>query len=73
MRFVCALSVLLWHYQHFYVVGPVTPDMTHDHAVQPLAGWLAPFYDHGWLGVQAFWALSGFIFFWKYGHSLSAT
>lgn len=71
MRFVCALSVLLWHYQHFYVVGPVTPELVHDHAVQPLASWLAPFYGHGWLGVQAFWALSGFIFFWKYGQAVA--
>src|SRR3989344_1891704 len=71
MRFVCALSVLLWHYQHFYVVGPVTADLVHDHAVQPLAAWLAPFYGHGWLGVQAFWALSGFIFFWKYGQAVA--
>ncbi len=71
MRFVCALSVLLWHYQHFYVVGPVTAELVHDHAVQPLAGWLAPFYGQGWLGVQAFWALSGFIFFWKYGQPVA--
>ena len=71
MRFVCALSVLLWHYQHFYVVGPATSALAHDHAVQPLASWLAPFYGHGWLGVQAFWALSGFIFFWKYGQAVA--
>ena len=71
MRFVCALSVLLWHYQHFYVVGPATAALAHDHAVQPLAQWLAPFYGHGWLGVQAFWALSGFIFFWKYGQAVA--
>lgn len=71
MRFVCALSVLLWHYQHFYVVGPATSAQAHDHAVQPLAAWLAPFYGHGWLGVQAFWALSGFIFFWKYGQAVA--
>lgn len=71
MRFVCALSVLLWHYQHFYVVGPATAELVHDRAVQPLAAWLAPFYGHGWLGVQAFWALSGFIFFWKYGQAVA--
>ena len=71
MRFICALSVLLWHYQHFYVVGPASGELGHDHAAQPLADWLAPFYGHGWLGVQAFWALSGFIFFWKYGQSVA--
>ncbi|MEK8087936.1 acyltransferase [Aquabacterium sp. A3] len=71
MRFVCALSVLLWHYQQFYVVGPVHADMVHDHGGQPWASWLAPFYGHGWLGVQAFWALSGFIFFWKYGQAVA--
>lgn len=71
MRFLCALSVLLWHYQHFYVVGPATTALVHDPAVQPWSDWLAPLYGHGWLGVQAFWALSGFIFFWKYGQAVA--
>jgi peptidoglycan/LPS O-acetylase OafA/YrhL len=70
MRFVCALAVLIWHYQHFYVVGQA--HVGYDAAQQPGHGWLQPFYEHGWLGVQAFWALSGFIFFWKYAQPVAS-
>lgn len=70
LRFACAVSVLLWHYNHFYMAG-------HSHqgfsvSGQPLYAWLKPFYEAGWLGVQVFWALSGFIFFWKYARPVSA-
>ncbi|MEY4763799.1 MAG: hypothetical protein RI907_472 [Pseudomonadota bacterium] len=70
LRFVCAVSVLLWHYQHFFVFGAAhvagfTP------AQQPLYGPLKPFYEAGWLGVQTFWCLSGFIFFWKYAQPVA--
>jgi len=64
LRFACAISVLVWHYSHFYVTGA-----SHEGFVataQPLYALLKPFYTAGWLGVQVFWALSGFIFFWKY-------
>jgi peptidoglycan/LPS O-acetylase OafA/YrhL len=69
LRFACAISVLVWHYQHFYFVGgaPVGFEVTQ----QPLYGLLKPFYEAGWLGVQAFWCLSGFIFFWKYARPVS--
>lgn len=69
MRFACAVSVLLWHYQHFFFQGgaPVGFETT----AQPLYAWLKPFYEAGWLGVQAFWALSGFIFFWKYAQPVA--
>lgn len=64
LRFACAISVLLWHYNHFYVVGAAHQGFSV--TAQPLYGLLKPFYEAGWLGVQVFWALSGFIFFWKY-------
>jgi len=69
LRFACAISVLVWHYQHFYYVGgaPVGFEVT----AQPLYGLLKPFYEAGWLGVQAFWCLSGFIFFWKYAQPVA--
>lgn len=69
LRFVCAVSVLIWHYQHFYVQGSELVGF--DAKAQPLYNWLKPFYEAGWLGVQAFWALSGFIFFWKYAQPVS--
>lgn len=68
-RFACTLPILLWHYQHFYYVNgqPVGFDV----AAQPLYSWLKPFYLYGYLSVQAFWCLSGFIFFWKYARPVA--
>jgi peptidoglycan/LPS O-acetylase OafA/YrhL len=70
LRFVCAISVLLWHYNHFYVVGHA--HQAFEMTAQPLYALLKPFYEAGWLGVQMFWALSGFIFFWKYAQPVRA-
>ncbi len=69
MRFACALSVLVWHYQHFYYVAGVPVGFSRE--AQPWFEWLQPLYHHGFLGVQAFWCLSGFIFFWKYAAPIS--
>jgi peptidoglycan/LPS O-acetylase OafA/YrhL len=66
-RFACAFAVLIWHYQHFFFLGLVHDKVT---AVLrpgfPLYHLLLPFYWQGGLAVQIFWAISGFIFFWKY-------
>jgi len=70
LRFACAISVLLWHYNHFYVVGAAHQGFSV--TAQPLYGLLKPFYEAGWLGVQVFWALSGFIFFWKYARPVQS-
>jgi peptidoglycan/LPS O-acetylase OafA/YrhL len=69
VRFACTLPVLLWHYQHFfYVAGhPVGFEV----AAQPGYAWLKPFYLYGYLSVQAFWGISGYIFFWKYAQAIS--
>lgn len=69
LRFVCALSVLVWHYQHFFYVGDAPVGLVVSE--QPLYALLKPFYLNGFLGVQAFWCLSGFIFFWKYARPVS--
>jgi peptidoglycan/LPS O-acetylase OafA/YrhL len=69
LRFACAISVLVWHYNHFYMVGDVHHGF--EATAQPLYAWLQPFYEAGWLGVQVFWALSGFIFFWKYAQPVA--
>lgn len=68
LRFGCAFAVLLWHYQHFYqVIG--SPRYVID--AQPMFAVLAPFYRFGLFGVQMFWGISGFIFFWKYGNAIA--
>ena len=69
LRFVCAVSVLVWHYQHFYYVG--AQPVGFETSAQPLYSLLKPFYEAGWLGVQTFWCLSGFIFFWKYAQPVA--
>ena len=66
-RLTCALAVLLWHYSHFFLtIG--APRFVR--AEQPLHWLLAPLFDYGLMGVYVFWAISGFIFFWKYGEAV---
>ena len=68
-RAVCAFAVLMWHYSHFYTTpGSVLPPTNQ----QPLYALLRPFYEFGEAGVYVFWAISGFIFFWKYGAAIAA-
>ena len=69
LRFLSAVAVLFWHYNHFYkTVGAPTfvP------AAQPWHAWLWPVYDFGLYGVQLFWCISGFIFAWKYARPIAA-
>lgn len=68
VRFACALAVLVWHYQHFYDVFGA-PEFVR--SAQPFHWALALFYDYGLFGVQLFWGISGFIFFWKYGQAIA--
>jgi len=62
--------VLIWHYQHFSFVGTHPVGLVR--AEQPLYRLLAPFYEFGQYGVEVFWAISGFIFFWKYAAPIRA-
>lgn len=64
LRFLAALAVLVWHYQHFWFVGPDLKDFVR--AEQPLYFVFRLFYEWGVYGVQVFWFISGYIFFWKY-------
>ncbi|MCA0303287.1 MAG: acyltransferase [Proteobacteria bacterium] len=70
IRFVSALSVLVWHYQLFFHVGAGPVDFVR--ADQPFYGALRLFYEHGLYGVQVFWCISGFIFAWKYRDPVAA-
>ena len=64
IRFICAVSVLFWHYQHFYYISGKPVDFVTDR--QPFYSVFSFMYDNGYLGVPVFWCISGFIFFWKY-------
>ncbi len=71
LRGVAALSVVLWHWQHFFL--PFNPKgLPFDIARQPLYGLLSMFYQHGAAAVQLFFCLSGFIFFWLYSGPVGA-
>jgi peptidoglycan/LPS O-acetylase OafA/YrhL len=64
LRFLAAFSVLIWHYQNFTFVNFEHIEL--NVSEQPFYSLLWPFYEKGLLGVQVFWVISGFIFFWKY-------
>jgi peptidoglycan/LPS O-acetylase OafA/YrhL len=76
LRFVCAVAVLIWHYQHFMFVGPYGPHGTYGPyvgvnlptllATLPFSTPLWLFYRYGKLAVVFFWAISGLIFYHRY-------
>jgi len=66
LRYVCALAVVIYHYRHFFYFG-YTPSIIYNLQEFPFFKWLKFFYIYGNSAVQIFWAISGFIFFWKYG------
>ena len=65
-RFVCAVSIVIFHYQHFFFTGLWQEMPGAFKKTFPLYSVLAPVYISGWVGVYVFWCVSGFIFFWKY-------
>jgi peptidoglycan/LPS O-acetylase OafA/YrhL len=69
LRGVAALGVVLWHWQHFFFVGSRLG--AYDASQAPLYSLAFIFYDKGWLGVDLFFSLSGFVFFWLYSARIS--
>jgi len=70
IRGFAALSVVFWHWQHFFYDGTVRTGF--ESASQPLYEIFFLFYDKGWVAVDFFFSLSGFIFFWLYAKDISA-
>lgn len=68
LRGLAALTVVFWHWQHFFYRGTVPGPYVRSQF--PFYGVLAPFYAKGWLAVDLFFALSGFVFFWLYGERI---
>jgi peptidoglycan/LPS O-acetylase OafA/YrhL len=66
LRGAASLAVVVWHYQHFFMIAPqqLPSDFTRD--VQPLYFFLERFYLYGFNAVQLFFVLSGFVFFSQY-------
>jgi peptidoglycan/LPS O-acetylase OafA/YrhL len=68
-RGFAALSVVLWHWQHFFYEGNLLSPVF-ERENQPLYSVLRLFYEKGEMGVDYFFLLSGFIFFWLYKESI---
>jgi peptidoglycan/LPS O-acetylase OafA/YrhL len=71
LRFVCAAAIIIWHYQLFFFIG------AYDDATAPSLWPQEPFYflfwplyRHGVEAVQAFWLISGYIFFYRYADAI---
>jgi peptidoglycan/LPS O-acetylase OafA/YrhL len=69
-RFLFALAVIFWHYQHFFVKGIYAG--VGQPGKFPLYHLFGFFYDNGYLAVQIFWMISGLIFFWKYSTAINS-
>lgn len=67
-RGVAALAVVFWHWQHVYAIGGGT---LKDRTIQPFYQGLFLLYQSGWLAVEFFFTLSGFVFFWLYGQAIA--
>ena len=59
LRGICALAILIFHYQHFFYVG--TGSTIFDRSSLPFYFIFSLFYDSGYLAVQIFWCISGLI------------
>jgi len=70
LRGLAALCVVLWHWTHFFYDG--TQPGALDAGSLPWATFFAPFYRGGWLMVDLFFSLSGFIFFSLYAEAIAA-
>jgi peptidoglycan/LPS O-acetylase OafA/YrhL len=71
-RFLCAVVVIIAHYQLFFVKGLWNPSvLPADHLSLPFNYILSPLFHHGDMAVQLFWTISGFIFFCKYSEVIN--
>ena len=77
-RFLCALAVMIYHYQFFSIIAIPTNhgwagyNWAADNVDKlPLYWLLWWFYHNGFFAVQIFWMISGFIFFWKYSDQIN--
>lgn len=64
-RGVASLVVVLWHWQHFAYINCKLPS-DFDRSIQPFYSILKICFEKGYMAVDYFFLLSGFIFFWLY-------
>jgi peptidoglycan/LPS O-acetylase OafA/YrhL len=64
LRVVAAVSIVLWHWQHFFFVG--TKPGPIDVGKLPLFDWVFFYYSQAGRAAYLFFTLSGFVFYWRY-------
>jgi peptidoglycan/LPS O-acetylase OafA/YrhL len=69
LRGVAALSVVFFHWRHFFYTGATPGDF--NMAELPFSDWLFILYTKGWLAVDLFFCISGFVFYWLYSGKIS--
>ncbi|KII33654.1 acyltransferase [Pseudomonas fluorescens] len=69
VRGLAALSVVFWHWQHFFYVGGATSNFNIES--QPFFNLFSTFYTRGSLAVELFFSISGFVFFWLFSKVIS--
>ena len=70
LRGLASLTVVVWHYQHFYYVAPDKFSEEFVRSGQPFYAFLKPLYENGHLAVQLFFVLSGFVFYFVYSDAV---
>ena len=65
LRGFAAISVLFWHYQHFYY-QTIPGGLTYSQQNQPFFNELRILYSQGGRAVQVFWVISGFVLMHTY-------
>lgn len=66
LRGIAAIAVIFWHYQHFFYSDGFADETNVAVSSLPLHFIFFPFYDYGYLAVQLFWIMSGFVFAYVY-------
>jgi peptidoglycan/LPS O-acetylase OafA/YrhL len=65
LRGVAALAIIFWHWQHFFAIRG-TWQAGWSRLAEPGYALFKPLFEEGWVAVDIFFAVSGFVFFWLY-------
>ncbi len=65
LRGVAALAIIFWHWQHFFGLRG-TWETGWTRVQEPAYAVFKPLFEEGWVAVDIFFAVSGFVFFWLY-------
>ncbi len=65
LRGVAALAIIFWHWQHFFGISG-TWQAGWSRLQEPGYAVFKPLFEEGWVAVDIFFAVSGFVFFWLY-------